>query len=287
MPTRRERPPGFFWVLRQLVVRYFRHQVGRSAAELSYYLLFSLFPFLIFLNAVISMLHLSLDDIVHGLGGVVLPAQAAELLSTYLSYIQGLDTRVLLYACLFLTFYAVSRSVRSLTRAVSTAYQIPHQGPANAVLSAIFTVLLLLSILALLVLLMISENLLRQLDNYITVPEFLLRIWNILRLAVGPVLLCLLLTCFYFGVGYGRYRFWQALPGAAFAVVVWFVVTSGFSYYMGHVSRYSIIYGSLAAIMMLMLWFYLTGAVLILGGELNHILIQLRRERLEHQGGAL
>ena len=35
MPTRRERPPGFFWVLRQLVVRYFRHQVGRSAAELS------------------------------------------------------------------------------------------------------------------------------------------------------------------------------------------------------------------------------------------------------------
>ena len=74
---------------------------------------------------------------------------------------------------------------------------------------------------------------------------------------------------------------------AAFAVVVWFVVTSGFSYYMGHVSRYSIIYGSLAAIMMLMLWFYLTGAVLILGGELNHILIQLRRERLEHQGGAL
>lgn len=68
MPTRRERPPGFFWVLRQLVVRYFRHQVGRSAAELSYYLLFSLFPFLIFLNAVISMLHLSLEDIVHGLG---------------------------------------------------------------------------------------------------------------------------------------------------------------------------------------------------------------------------
>ena len=89
-----------FRVLRQLGRRYFAHQVGRSAAELAYYLLFSLFPLLIFVNAAVSMLRLSTDMVSQALGAV-LPAQAAELVNAYLTYIQGLDAPMLLYACLF------------------------------------------------------------------------------------------------------------------------------------------------------------------------------------------
>ena len=55
-------------------------------------------------------------------------------------------------------------------------------------------------------------------------------------------------------------------------MVLWYVSTTGFSYYVNNMSRYSVLYGSLTAFMVLMLWFYLTGVVIILGGELNHIL---------------
>lgn len=266
--------PAPLRVLKELIRRYFSDHVGRSAAEFSYYFLFSIFPLLIFLNVIISMLHLSADMLTNSLGGV-LPPQAAEVLSSYLSYIQGLDTPVLLYACLFLTVYAISRAITSLLRSTAHAYRIIHQGRFNLVAGILFSVLLLVSILLLLVLMMVSENLLRELGQYITIPDPLIRIWGLLRMIVAPVYLFLVMACFYAMVGFGRYRFWQALPGAGFTVVGWFLATTGFSYYLGHASRYSVLYGSLTAFMVLMLWFYLTGTIIILGGELNHILASL------------
>jgi len=261
-------------VLRRLGKRYFRDQVGRSAAELSYYLLFSVFPLLIFLNVAVSMLDLSPSVLSDSLG-VVLPPQAAEILSAYLNYIQGLDTPLLLYACLFLTVYAISRAITSLLRSVSRAYRINRQCRFHRAAGIVLAVVLLCSILVLLVLTMVSESLLRELDRFFTIPDLLIRLWNLLRMMAAPTFMFLVLAGFYTVVGHGRYRFWQSLPGAGFTVLVWFLATTGFSWYVSRAARYSLLYGSLAAFMVLMLWFYLTGAVIILGGELNHILIEL------------
>lgn len=258
-------------VCRELVRRYFRDQVGRDAAELAYYLLFSLFPLIIFLNAAISTLHLSSDVLMDSLG-LALPSQASDILAAYLSYIQGLDTPFLLYACLVLAVYAVSRSISSLMNSLTRAYGLNRQGVFHVAAGVICAVLLLASVVVLLALMMVSQNLLLWLDQYITVPALLIRLWDLLRVLVAPLFLFIMLAFLYAVVGYGRYRFSQALPGAGFAVVLWYLSTTAFSYYVNNMSRYSVLYGSLAAFMVLMLWFYLTGVVIILGGELNHIL---------------
>ena len=258
-------------VVRQLIRRYFRDQVGRSAAELAYYLLFSLFPLLIFVNSAISMLHLSVDSLTTLLGSV-LPPQAADLVTAYLRYIQGLDTPLLLYACLFLTVYAVSRAATSLIRSLTHAYRITRQSRFSLGAGVILTVLLLLSLVVVMVLLVVSENLLLQIDRFITLPDLLIRLWSLLRVMVAPLYMLLVLAGLYATVGFGHYRFRQALPGTIFVVVTGFGVSSVFSYYINHAARYSVLYGSLAAFMVLMLWLYLIGAVIILGGELNHIL---------------
>lgn len=278
--------PAPLWVLRELVRRYFGDHIGRSSAEFAYYFLFSLFPLIIFLNAAISMLHLSADMLLDSLGGVF-PSQVTDILNSYLSYIQGLDTPVLLYACLFLTVYSISRAITSLLRSTSSAYRIAHPGPFTLIGGVLFSILLLASVVVLLVLVMISENFLLQIGQYITIPAVLVRVWSLLRLIVGPVFLFLVLACFYSVVGFGRYRFWQALPGAGFTVVTWFLATTGLSFYLGHSSRYSVLYGSLTAFMMLMLWLYLTGTIIILGGELNHILAHLSDRPEQSQGGSL
>ncbi len=272
----------FFWqACRELARRYFRDQVGRDAAELAYYELFSLFPLIIFLNMVLSTLHLSLDRLTETLG-LVLPPQAAEVVTTYLEYIQGLDTPFLLYACVVLTVYAVSRAIASLLNSLSKAYGITRRGAFRVVSSVACAVLLLGSIFVLLVLTMISDNLLLWLDQYITVPDLLISLWGLLRTLIAPVYLFLVVTCLYAVVGYGKYRFAQAMPGAGFAVVLWYLSTTAFSFYVNNMSRYSVLYGSLAAFMVLMLWLYLTGVVIILGGELNHVLADLTE-----QGGSL
>lgn len=258
-------------VCRELVRRYFRDQVGRDAAELAYYLLFSLFPLIIFLNAAISTLQLSPHALTDSLG-LALPPQAADILTAYLRYIQGLDTPFLLYACLVLAVYAVSRSISSLLNSLSKAYGIKRQGAFRLMAGVVCAVFLLASVVVLLVLMIISDNLLIRLNQYLAVPALLIRLWDLLRMLAAPLFLFLVLAFLYAVVGYGKYRFSQALPGAGFAVVLWYLSTTVFSYYVNNMSRYSLLYGSLAAFMVLMLWFYLTGVVIILGGELNHIL---------------
>ncbi len=265
-------------VVRATVLRYFQDLVPRSSAELSYYLLFSLFPALIFLNAAISMLHLSTDMLTQHLN-VVLPEQASGIITAYLSYIQGLDARVLLFASLFLTVYAISRAVVSLMSSVARAYRIPQQGFGNLLVSIAVTVALLIGCVLFLVLIMIRENLLLQINQYITLPAFIFQLWTILRLTVAPVVMFFLVASLYAVVAHGKYRFWQSLPGAGVAVVLWFLLTSGFSYYVGHIASYSLLYGSLASIMILMIWFHLTGSILIMGAEFNHVLFQNRRKK--------
>lgn len=260
-----------FRVIRLLTKRYFQDQVGRSAAELAYYLLFSLFPLLIFINAAISMLRLSPETLSATLESI-LPPQASQLLTAYLSYIQDLDTPMLLYACLFLTVYAVSRAITSLLRALSRAYHMAHPPRTNLIMGILLAVLLLVSMVALLVLMVISDNLLLRIDRYIALPDLLLRLWQLLRVMVAPVYMLLVMACFYAAVSFRQYRFRQALPGAVFSVLLGFAASSGFSWYLGHAGRYSVLYGSLSAFMVLMLWLYLIGVVIILGGELNHIL---------------
>lgn len=261
--------PFLLRISRELVRRYFRDQVGRDAAELAYYLLFSLFPMVIFVNMAVSTLHLSTDMLSDEL---VLPPQLTGILDTYLTYIQGLDTHFLLYACLVLAVYAVSRSISSLLGSLTRAYGLERRGLFGAVASVSCAVLLLVSLLVLLVLAVVSENLLLWVGQYLTIPDLFIRLWSLLRTLVAPLYLLLVLSVLYAVVGFGRYRFAQALPGAGFAVVLWYLSTTVFSYYVGHMSRYSVLYGSLAAVMILMLWFYITGVVVILGGELNHIL---------------
>jgi len=258
-------------VIRQLIKRYFRDHVGQSAAELAYYLLFSLFPLLIFIYAAISMLHLPPRLLSDTLGNL-LPPQAADLVITYLGHVQKLDTPLLLYACLFLTIYAVSRAANSLIHSLTHAYRLRRQSRFSLIAGVFLTLILLVSMVVLMLLIVVSDTLLLQIHRFLTLPDVLVRLWNLLRVMVAPLYMLLVLLGLYATVGYRHYRVRQALPGAVFAVVIGFGVSSVFSYYINHAARYSALYGSLAAFMVLMLWLYLMGAVIILGGELNYIL---------------
>ena len=260
-----------FLILQLLIRRYFQDQVGRSAAELAYYLLFSLFPLLIFVNAAIGMLHLPSESLTVTLQNLI-PPQASQLLTAYLSYIQQLDRPLLLYSCLFLTVFAVSRASTSLLRALSAAYRLPRRHRTLLVTGIFLAILLLSSVVILLLVLMISETVLVQLHRLFSLPLLPIRLWNLLRIMVAPLYMLAILVCFYASVGRHRYGFRQALPGAVFAVLTGLGASWAFSWYINHAARYSLLYGSLAAFMVLMLWLYMMAVVIILGGVLNDLL---------------
>lgn len=275
--TEKKRRVGLLYVARSLGVRYFEDGVGRSAAALAYYMLFSLFPMLIFLNSAIGMLDLSLPDLMLQLDAV-LPADVQGIISDYLSYISGLNSRTLLYAGLFLTIWMLIRGIGMLESAVQKAYRIEGKSTFYLITVPIISVLLLASIFAVLLVVMISGNLLETVGRYIRLPEGFIRLWELLRRAVAPAYMFFVLAAFYAIAAGRQYRFRQSLPGALFALVTWTLATWGFSIYVANMGRYSLLYGSLGAMMVLMLWLYLTGTILILGGELNDILARKKEE---------
>jgi len=265
-----------FRVIAGLIRQYFEDGVARSSAELAYYLLFSIFPLLIVVNNLISRLELD-AELVFQRFGLVLPAEVVGLFTDYLAYISGQDSGLLLWSGLFLTVYMVARAMRSLMRSVTRAYQLERRGVVFVITSFGLSLLLIMGIPVFLVLMVASGALQDLVGQYIDLSPQFVGLLHALGYFVGPVVLFVLLAAFYDLVGGKSYSFRMALPGAGFFVVIWTVATLLFSYYVANMANYSLLYGSIGAIMILMLWLYLTAILLILGGAFNRVLAQERR----------
>ena len=72
-------------------------------------------------------------------------------------------------------------------------------------------------------------------------------------------------------------------PGTLFSLAAWMVVSGLYSYYANHFSHYSLLYGSIGAIIVVLIWLNLTAVTLILGAEVNGVLISMRKDRLTEQ----
>ena len=267
-------------VVGQMVERYFQDQVARSSAELAYYMLFTLFPLLIFANVIISSFDLSALDLVENLS-MILPEQIVGLIAEYIAYIASLQPSTMLYAGFVLTLYFASRSINSLMLSIGTAYRQPRKGKISFIFSMLVAGVLLISIYLLLALILVSENFLVLLSRVTEISDSFIRPWNWLRFTVAPIYVFLIVTLFYKIAPSRWLRFRRAMPGGLFFVTVWSAISYFFSYYVSNISNYSLLYGSLGAIMILMLWFYITGIILIMGGHLNHILL-VRKQDKQH-----
>ena len=270
-----------FLIIRELITRIFQDNVTRSAAELAYYLLFSLFPLLIFVNALIGVFQFDINALLEELE-VLLPSEVMNIIVDYVGYTASLRSQTLVYAGVVLGVWSISRSVSSLLRAISQAYRVQRRGWLSRVLRVILTVALMVSVFLLLILLMISQTLLATVSRFIHLPGALIALWDLIKFLIGPAFIFFLLTGLYHVASQRQYRLTEAMPGALFSCVVWTAFSMGFSYYVSNFGRYSILYGSLGAIIILMLWLYATGVLVITGGELNHVLIEVKGKK---QGG--
>ena len=115
--------PGQFAV--QLLRRYFTHDVGRQGAALAYYLLFSLFPFLIFLSSLLGLLELNISAIVQAVEQI-LPSGVLDLLESYLEHVSHTSSSAMLWFGLVFSVWFPTRAANSLIISVRRAYHLPR-----------------------------------------------------------------------------------------------------------------------------------------------------------------
>ena len=265
-----------------LVFRYNRHDVGQQGAALAYYLLFSLFPLLIFVSSLLGLLHLNVGDALEILTGV-LPDSVVELCETYLVYVSETASRAMLWFSLVFSIYFPMRAANCLMRSVRRAYGIKR--PGNLVRYylrvLLFTIVLILVIILSLVLITFGERLLLYLAGRTRFAQALIRLWNYLRFLLLALILFATLGILYALAQDERQSAGAVLPGAVSAMAAWVILSVGFSFYVENYAHYSVIYGTLGAVMILMIWLFLSAQVLIMGAELNGMYLnwQLARSR--------
>ena len=267
-----------------MVRSYFVDSIPKASAELSYYLLFSIFPLLLVMSTLMSAMKISQVTILNILS--LLPGDIQRVISPIITrYIGSMSpftfiSRIFVFT--ILGIYFLSRTMSSLMHTVNRIYGIPNRrgGIGQLIFEVLTAAGLIFAIVFTFILWILGRSIRILVLRYlhISLPEQLTWLWGWGRflIAIGLMFLFILILCYLCPNCIMKLK--EALPGALFTLVAWIICTVIFSFYITNISQYDALYGSISAIMILMLWLYLTGIVLILGFELNFILMKRKRK---------
>ncbi|MBQ6856267.1 MAG: YihY/virulence factor BrkB family protein [Lachnospiraceae bacterium] len=279
-----ERRDTLFRTLRLLFKNIFEHEILKSAAALAYYLLFALFPLLIFVSNLLGVLDLNVTGITQGLERF-LPQDVTVILGTYLDYVSETSSHALLWFSLVFTIWFPMRAVKGLMDDVRTAYHLgrPKKPAIYRVRQLAYTVILLVVIALTLILSTIGQHVLEFANsqvpaNILQFSDLFMGIWQYVRFIPMALLMYLAIGILYAGSMDEKPTHGAFTPGILTALILWMIVSVAFSFYVENFANYSIIYGALGAVIVLLMWLYLTAIILILGAEVNAALMTVRSE---------
>ena len=269
---------------------YFDKKVSRSAAELAYFLILSFFPALICINAIIGTLDLDVASLLEK-AAVIIPEAALSVLTEYVRYITVNQSRALLTGGIIMTLFSASAAMRSLMDVMDDIYERKsYTGLWQIVASVAFSVLFLLTIYLSLVVVLTGNWFFHLLEELIhRVPRLSeVRLpwdWQWMRFLILFCLVLVFVLLLYRATALkGRPRA-PIFRGALLASAALVLASVIFSYFIGLSSRYSLVYGSLASVVILLVWLYLCGNILILGSCCNRVWYdRFRRRRPEQEG---
>jgi membrane protein len=271
------RIPGFAdlepWdVVKQAVKSFFDDDMVTYAAALSYHLALALFPFIIFMLTLLGALGLSeFFDRVLTQSQAALPPDAYELLARVIGEIRGQSREGLLSFSILFALWAASTGMRSVMNALNVAYDVEETRPAwkRYPLSILYTIGLVAVVIAAAVFRLIGPWAAQRYANRLGWTTAVAEAWTWLRWPVVVLLLLLVVALIYYLGPNIDQPFRYVTPGSVCAVIVWIVASLLFSVYVENFGNYGATYGSLGGMVVLLLYFFVSAAVLLLGAEIN------------------
>jgi membrane protein len=263
----------------QLFRRFTEHKVPDLAAQLSFYFLLALFPFLIFTFALLGYLPISTDDVL-GLISQYAPEESMTLIENNLRNVLDVQRGGLLSFSIIFTLWSASNGSYAIIRALNHAYEVEESRPffkARAV-SFFLTFSMILAIIVALILPVFGKAIGLFLFSFVGLSETFLTIWNVLRWLISFGMIVTVFAFLYYFAPNKTIGVREVWIGAIIATSGWELLSLAFSYYVSNFANFTATYGSLGGIIVLMLWLFLSGMILILGGEINALLSLKRKD---------
>jgi membrane protein len=258
----------------RVVERIKDHEIFARAAQLSYYFLLALFPLLLVLINVLGYMAqegtLFREKLLLYLAAIM-PRSAIALVRTTLDEISNASGSGKLSFGLLVALWAASNGMGAISSTLNTSHNVKERRPWWKVrlICVCLTVALAILILAALAIVLYGGTIGEALAARYGFGDFFTTVWTIVQ---WPIALVFVLTTFNliynFAPNLPGARSWIT-PGAFIGVGLWLLVSFAFRVYLSFFDSYSVTYGSLGAVIVLMLWFYLTGVAILIGGEVN------------------
>jgi membrane protein len=269
------------WKLGGLDVRTLAKRVWREmnedevvdrAAALSYYFVFALFPTLLFLTALLGMLPIPrlMDQFMDYVARVLPPGAVSVIDKTMTEIVRGARGG-LLSAGVLGALWAASNGMTAVIAALNVAYGVKDPRPwwKRKLVALVLTVGFSGFIVLGLVLLVFGPKIGDALANALGLGSLFTIIWNIVQWPVvgGAALLGIALV-YYLAPAVQQKWYWVT-PGSLVALVAWLAMSAALRLYVTNFANYNATYGSIGGVILLLLWLYLSGVVLLIGAEVN------------------
>lgn len=261
-------------VLIGAIKRFGNQDMPTYAAALAFQAFFSVFPFLLFLIALLAFLNVpQFFDWLTTQVSLVVPPQAIQQVMDVIDQVRQPNSTLLSFG-MGAALWAASASVREAMAALTVSAGVPESRnfPLRVLLSLIYTVLLAALLIASALLFSVGPRAANWLAAQFGLDQTMALVWSWLRLPLWLVLLALTVTLIYYAAPARHQPLRSLLPGAALSVVTWVLASLAFSWYLSNFANYSAVYGSIGTIIAVLFYFLVSASVLLFGAQVNAVL---------------
>lgn len=268
-----------FFFIKEMYRRYVDDEVVAYGAEMAYYFLLSIFPFLIFIITLIGYMPIPTENILESLS-FLLPNDSYELIQENVEQILNNRNLKLMSFGFISTLWAAASGMGAAIRGINKALCQKDTRPfwIAIPLSILFTMLIAALVILYFVLLIFGKQIGVWLVQ-VQLPNLTWQIWQIFRHLTAIIMMILIFTILYRYSPCIKIRWRNAVPGAIFTTAGWLIISWLFAWYVNHFWNLSRIYGSIGGIIGLMVWLFISAQLIIMGGEVNAILIFHRHNK--------
>jgi membrane protein len=252
------------------------------AAQIAFYTMLGLFPFLIFLLSLVSSFPLgdSLRPLMLEALSDQMPRESAEYVTGIVLELLPNYSQGLLSIGLLASLWGASMAVGALITTINRAYNIRTRRSivTQKIMSIIFVLLLSGMWLMSMTIILVGPGLTQSLFEFMGIASETNTFWTSIRLPMAFVLNLISLSFLYYFAPEARQRFLSILPGAITSTILWMLASSAFRIFLRNFGAYNKTYGSLAALVILMVWLWISGLIFLLGAEINSLMKRIEDE---------
>jgi membrane protein len=269
--------------------------VSNGAAALAYYLMLSIFPAASFLLSLLPYLPIpNLQKAIMDALYQALPGDAAQMFAGVVESVTTQQRGGLLSVSLLFTLWAASNGIYAVMQQLNITYDVKEGRPFwKARATAIGLMVMFVGLIVLAFSLVVFGGTLQEwIGSKVGMNPVILFAFAALRWGIiGATLLLTFALTYYWGPDV-KQKFRFISPGSFIGTLVLAAATLGFKFYVTNFGKYNATYGSIGAVIVLMLWLYITGLVILLGSEINALVEhhssegKNKGEKVEGQGQA-